>query len=182
MSSIQGKNTLGLSVVNSSDLNAFCEHTLDDVYRYALRLTGGNPTQTADLVQDTYTTLLHHVNAHPVDHVQLPWLITCCRHRHLDTIKKRDRRERNQRRAWRPTRADPVNDHGDLIDALAHLDPIERTAVVLRHVDELPIADIADLIGKTVAATDSLLRRGRERLRTHYLHTRKEQTGHDRYR
>ena len=157
--------------MDSSDLTAFCEHTLDDVYRYALRLTGGHPTHTADLVQDTYTSLLHHSRRHPEQPVELPWLITCCRHRHLDTIKKRQRRDRNQRRAWLPSHTDVVDGSSGVIDALAQLDPIERTAIVLRHVDQLPIAEIADAIGKSVAATDSLLRRGRDRLRTRYLRT-----------
>jgi len=58
-----------------------------------------------------------------------------------------------------------------VIDALARLDQLERTVIVLRHVDELPIAEIADAIGQSVAATDSLLRRGRERLRSRYLET-----------
>jgi len=60
--------------MDSTDLTAFCEDTVDDVYRYALRLTGGHPAHTADLVQDTYTALLRHASQYPTEPVRLPWL------------------------------------------------------------------------------------------------------------
>ena len=89
-------------MLDSADLGAFCERTLDDVYRYALRLTEGDSSQSADLTQESYTALLRHVERHPDDPVRLPWLITCCRHRHLDAIRDHRRRERDQTRGWLP--------------------------------------------------------------------------------
>lgn len=163
-----------LPMVDSSDLDAFCELTLDEVYRYALRLTGGDRTRTADLTQETYAALLRHVARHPGQPVGLPWLITCCRHRHLDALRRRRRREHHQRRGWEPSTTEPVTQHDDVIMALARLGPEERAALVLRHVDGLPIADVAALLGKSLAATDSILRRGRERLRGHLTATNEE--------
>ena len=49
-----------LLILDSTDLDAFCERTLDEVYRYALRLTGGDPARTGDLVEETYSALLRH--------------------------------------------------------------------------------------------------------------------------
>lgn len=154
------------SMLNSSDLGAFCEHTMDDVYRYALRLTGGDVARTADLTQETYTSLVTHVQQHPHEPVELPWLITCCRHRHLDAIRRHRRRERNQIRGWQPDATEPDARQDDVIAALGRLRPDERAALVLRHVDGFSVGEVAEAVGKSVAATDSMLRRGRDRLRS----------------
>jgi len=161
-------------MLDSSDLSAFCEQTMDEVYRYALRLTGGHPTLSADLTQETYAALLRHVDQRPDDPVGLPWLITCCRHRHLDTVRGRRRRERNQIRGWQPAVVEVDAGQDDVIAALGSLGADERLALVLRHVDGLSIAEIADFVGKSVAATDSMLRRGRDRLRSYLLRERQE--------
>ena len=153
-------------MLDSTDLDAFCEHTLDEVYRYALRLTGGHAAQTADLTQDTYAALLRHVEAHPDDPVGLPWLITCCRHRHLDSLRSWRRRERNQVGGWQPDTLKPEPRDHDVIEALGRLRPEERLVLVLRHVDGFGVGEIAEMIGRSVPATDSLLRRSRERLRS----------------
>lgn len=159
-------------MLDSTDLGAFCERTLDDVYRYALRLTGGHLARTADLTQETYASLLRHVDEHPDDPVGLAWLITCCRHRYLDSIRRRRRRERNQIRGWHPAAAEPANRDDDVIAALGQLRPDERMVLVLRHVDGFSVGEIAETIGKSVAATDSMLRRSRDRLRSHLVRDR----------
>jgi DNA-directed RNA polymerase specialized sigma24 family protein len=49
--------------------------------------------------------------------------------------------------------------------ALARLPAAQRAVVVLHHLDGLPVDDIATLIDRTPAATESLLTRGRAGLR-----------------
>jgi RNA polymerase sigma-70 factor (ECF subfamily) len=161
-------------MLDSRDLSAFCEQTTDEVYRYALRLTGGETTRSADLTQETYAALLRHVEQRPDDPVGLPWLITCCRHRHLDAIRSRRRRSRNQIRGWQPAVVEVDEGEDDVIAALGSLRPDERLVLVLRHVDGFSIAEIAETVGRSVAATDSMLRRGRDRLRSHILRERQE--------
>ena len=156
-------------MLDSTDLGAFCEQTLDEVYRYALRLTGGDCARTADLTQETYASLVRHVNRHPDDAVGLAWLITCCRHRHLDTVRTRRRRERNQIRSWQPAAVEPDARDDAVISALGRLRSDERAVLVLRHVDGFSVAEVAELIGKSVAATDSMLRRSPDRLRSDLL-------------
>lgn len=156
-------------MLDSTDLDSFCEQTIDEVYRYALRLTGGEPTRTADLTQETYAALLRHVSRYPDEPVGVAWLITCCRHRHLDTLRSHERRERNQVRGWdRPVEAPPEPDD-DVVAALSKLKPEERLVLVMRYVDGFGVAEIAAEISKSVAATESVLRRSRDRLRAQIL-------------
>lgn len=152
-------------MTSNSDIDELCETSIDEVYRYALRLTGGNAHRTADLVQDTYSALVAHVERHPDVHVGIAWLITCCRHRHLDSLRRRRRRRRNEERAWSPEFSAEVDAGvGDAVLALAQVEEPGRTALVLRHIDGFPNADISSAIGRSVSATDSILRRARAQL------------------
>ena len=153
-----------------SDIEELCESSLDEVYRYALRLTGGDAHRTADLVQDTYSALVAHVERHPDTDIGVAWLITCCRHRHLDGLRRQRRRRRNEQRSWSPKLVSEIDAGvGDAVLALGQVDEPGRTALVLRHVEGFPVAEIAEAIGRSVAATDSILRRARARLEEVYM-------------
>jgi DNA-directed RNA polymerase specialized sigma24 family protein len=58
----------------------------------------------------------------------------------------------------------PDDDGYDLMAALQQLSPKQRAAVYLRYQADLPIKQVADLIGTTTAATRVHLMRGRRRL------------------
>ena len=51
---------------------------------------------------------------------------------------------------------------------LAGLNPTYRTALVLRHVDGLGVAAVAEALGRTVEATDQVLSRARAAFRASY--------------
>jgi RNA polymerase sigma-70 factor, ECF subfamily len=53
-----------------------------------------------------------------------------------------------------------------LAEALARLPEPQREAVVLRHLESWPLADIADRLGRSQAAVVGLLQRGLKNLRT----------------
>ncbi len=80
-----------------------------------------------------------------------------------------------RRRSWRneqPTASLPdvshtgpdPTDRPALLDALKRLPPRQRAVVVLRFYDDLSVREVADLLGRSVAATESLLARGRRTL------------------
>ena len=54
-----------------------------------------------------------------------------------------------------------------LIEALATLSPRQRTALALRHVEDLDIAGVAERMGCSLGTAKSHLSRGTERLREH---------------
>ncbi len=55
-------------------------------------------------------------------------------------------------------------DGGAALHALGTLKPDQRVALVLRYVDDLPVHDVAAILGRNVAATESLLARGRRHM------------------
>lgn len=68
---------------------------------------------------------------------------------------------------------DPADRVGhDATDAMRSLPAEQRAAMVLRYVDDLPVAEVARQLGRSVHATESLLARAKATLRTRLGGTR----------
>ena len=102
--------------------------------------------------------------------VGVPWLIGTARHKLVDHWR---RRAREQRAADEPadSAVDPWDAELDALrarDVLAGLGPHHRAALVLRHVDGLPVPEVAAHLGRTLHATEALLSRARRAFRQAY--------------
>jgi RNA polymerase sigma-70 factor (ECF subfamily) len=166
------RDVLDCSVVTSDpdDLVALYASSVDDVYRYASRLTGGNRARTDDLVQDTYLGVLRRLRRGERLELSTGYLIVACRSRFLDDLKaerRRDARELRSLPAHQPGEVvDTAASGGSTREALRRLPDDQRAALVLRYVDDLPVADVARHLGRSLHATESLHARGRTALRT----------------
>lgn len=130
------------------------------------RLTGNDRAATDELVQETFLDLVRHVRAGGTAPVDVGWLIVTCRHRHLDGLRSRRRRERREQAVWTDRSRDgaaAVDD--ERLDALAQLPADQRTALVLRYVDDLSVPEVARAMRRSVHATESLLARARAAMR-----------------
>lgn len=148
---------------------ALYDRSVDDLHRYASRLTGGDRARAEELVQETYLGVLRRLRAGEQLELSTGYLIAACRSRFLDDLKAAERRHRRELRVARTsgtTDHDPAEgiDH-EATDALAGLPPDQRAALVLRYVDDLPVPDVARHLGRSIHATESLLARARTALR-----------------
>jgi RNA polymerase sigma-70 factor, ECF subfamily len=152
---------------SSNDFAALYDQTVDDVYRYASRLTGGNRELADDLVQETYLGVLRRLQRGEHQELSTAYLIVACRSRFLDDLKSRQRRRRREGSAAHRDIVAIANDVPDspATVALAALEPDQRAALVLRYVDDLAVADVARQLGRSLHATESLLTRARTALR-----------------
>jgi RNA polymerase sigma-70 factor (ECF subfamily) len=137
------------------------ERTVDEVYRYACRLTGGNQARAEDLTQDAYLALVRELRAGRLDAVSAAWLVACVRNRFIDEVRRDVRGERNLRLVW----SEPSEAPDDRLPTMSSIGDVARAAIVLHHVDGYEVRDVAALIGKSVRATESLLARSRRTLR-----------------
>jgi RNA polymerase sigma-70 factor (ECF subfamily) len=166
--------------VTDEQILALYERSLVDVHRAASRLCGGDRAATEELVQDTYLALVRHCREHPGDEVGVGWLVTTCRNRFIDLHRADRRRQRREAVAGARGPATGPGPHDavgaasgaasgaaadDLLVRLAALPPLQRAALVLRYGDDLPVGEVARIVGKSVHATESLLARGRSALR-----------------
>ena len=54
------------------------------------------------------------------------------------------------------------------MEVLAGMNPSQRAALTLRHVDGLSVPEVAGLLGRSTAATETLLARARSVFRQRY--------------
>ncbi len=140
----------------------FYDQTFDEAYRYAGRLCGSERHRAEDLVHDAYTSLLQQLRADPSRELQVGYLITTIRNRFLDRVRSAEREERRLRLV---ATNDAPAESTVMPSQLADLPERERAALVLRYVDNLSVPDVADALGVSTHAAESLLARARARLR-----------------
>jgi RNA polymerase sigma-70 factor (ECF subfamily) len=157
---------MGMRGTTDDQLRALYDRTLSDVHRYASRLCGGDRARTEELVQETYLAMIRHARAHPTEELGVGWLMVTCRHRFIDDERSQQRRRHRETVVAldRSAVMDTPSDTG-ILGALATLPGMQRAALVLRYVDDLPVDEVARSIGKSVRATESLLVRARTALR-----------------
>lgn len=165
-------NAMALSAVLTDDaaFRAWYDATLPRVYAYLYQRCGRDSELAEELTQQTFVDAIRtHARTTPEDEVR--WIIGIARHRLADHFRAMDRRERGYRRLLaispRPAITWLGEREGDdvLADALRRLPAAQRAAIVLRYLDDLPVREVARLLGRSEGAVESLLSRGREALR-----------------
>jgi RNA polymerase sigma-70 factor (ECF subfamily) len=135
--------------------------------RLAMQLYGvvGNLAEAEDLVQEAFVrAAAAGARFHRVDNPEA-WL----RRTAINLHRKRWRKLRNYHRI-RPRLEIPpadlpgLDEHLAVIEALRRLPEAQREAVALHHLADLPVMEIADLLGVPEGTVKSRLMRGREAL------------------
>jgi RNA polymerase sigma-70 factor (ECF subfamily) len=150
-------------VSTEAGLLACYDVTFDSLYRYTSRLTGDR-SAAEDATQEAYVRLVRAARSGQARAIGIGWLITTARRAWLDRLRA-DGREQARLRVVASDPPPPPDGPGSAAGVLAGLNDRERTALVLRYVDDLPVAQVADLLGTSVRATESLLQRAKRRAR-----------------
>jgi len=142
----------------------FYDAAVDPLYRYLHRATGGDRALAEDIAQDVFAAALQQARAGRYEVLTTEWVITVGRNRLVDHWRRADRESRrlSMFRTEDETRCGDVDDPQKLLRALP---PMQRAAVWLRYVDDLPVEQVAHRLGKGRKATESLLSRARLTLR-----------------
>jgi RNA polymerase sigma-70 factor (ECF subfamily) len=156
------------------DFLAFYDEALAQVYGYLYARC--NRTAVAeDLTAETFLAAVDAVRRDSPATVSLPWIIGVARHKLVDHWRRLTR-ETSGLRALAdqyPDEAseDPTNDQLDAVQArqtLAALAPHHQAVLTLRYLDDLSVAEVAALLGRTVHATEALLTRARRAFKRAY--------------
>lgn len=144
---------------------------IDRAYGLALRILK-SAADAEDVTQDAFVKTWQHRHAWQSGRAQFStWLYRVIVNRCIDL----QRAPRGQWIEEVPEPADEKEDalssihkrqvYGQLDEALACLPTQQRAALALSYYDELSNSDIAEVMGLSVSAVESLLKRGRQRLR-----------------
>ena len=151
------------------DIAALFDRALPEVYHYLLHRCRHRST-AEDLTSETFLAAVDALRRDGVAVPSVPWLIGITRHKLVDHWRRMERESRhlavvaNEESVESEAAVDP----GRAMDVLARLTPIQRTALTLRHVDGLSVSEVANLLGRSVHATETLLVRSRAAFRWHY--------------
>lgn len=154
------------------------DRALPQVYGYLLSRCG-SPAIAEDLTAETFLAAVDAVKRRTVSPLTTAWLVGVARHKLVDHWRRGAREER----MLDTTRADgdatpvvdPWNERIDAAVANAVLEGLashHRAALTLRYLDGLSVPEVADVLGRTVHATEALLVRARVAFRRAY-HDRK---------
>jgi RNA polymerase sigma factor (sigma-70 family) len=147
------------------------------VYAVALRTTGHRADAedlAAEALLRAYRSLADHDHAWLRTLAPRPWLLTIVVNVRRNQVRDAARRPRTDGAPPpdSPVPGPSVEEHAEhreatehLAGLLARLPETQRTAVVLRHVTDLPLAEVAEVLGCPVGTAKSHVSRGLARLR-----------------
>jgi RNA polymerase sigma-70 factor (ECF subfamily) len=144
---------------------------LRPLFAAAYRMTG-NAHDAEDLVQETFLRAHRALDGFEAGSNARAWLLTILRRVRTDAFRRRQRRPRTVELvpdstdvAVAPAQDALASGYEELERALAALPENFRTAVVLRDLQELSYAEIAEAVGVPVGTVMSRIHRGRALLR-----------------
>lgn len=147
------------------------DRALPQVYGYLVVRTR-NSALAEDLTAETFLAAVRALQRGTVPRLSVAWLVTVARNKLVDHWRRQAREERSLRLVHddEPVEDDPDAgfDRERARATLARLGPHHRAALTLRYLDGLPVADVADQLGRTLHATEALLVRARRAFRAVY--------------
>lgn len=134
-----------------------------------------NRAVAEDITSDVFMGAVDAVSRGTVHDVTTAWLIGIARHKLVDHWRRADREQRRLTAVAEESAAAPGEDPWDVqLDVLAARDALDRlgahhrSALSLRYLDGLSVAEVAAVLGRTVHATEALLVRARRAFRDVY--------------
>ncbi|PKU26243.1 RNA polymerase sigma-70 factor [Telmatospirillum siberiense] len=171
---LDGSDDALLERMRQDDVDAYrtlVERHIDHAYAVAMRILK-NPADAEDVTQDAFVKAW--LNRHRWDAGRAKfstWLYRVIVNRCID-------KQRLLKTEWLDDVEEPAADitdavtlihrqrvYGRLEDALHRLPTQQRVALVLSYYEDMSNIEVADVMGTTVGAVESLLKRGRKRLR-----------------
>ncbi len=154
---------------------AWYDDAVTRVYAYLYGRCAGDMDLAEELTQQTFIQAVRHWRSFDGRADPVTWLCSIARNKLTDHYREVDRRERRHLRlvvrqiAMAEAPLDrTVADREAVLEALRGVPSLQRAALILRYVDGLSLREVAQALGRSEDATESLLRRAKERFRAQY--------------
>jgi RNA polymerase sigma-70 factor (ECF subfamily) len=178
-----------LALASRGDEAAFLtlyEHYRDAVFRFSYRLLGSLEL-AEDVAHDCFLSLLRHPERFDPSRASLKtYLLAAARNLALKHFRGQRGEDSIEDLADEPSahaRHEPLNQLLDaelsetVRQAIEHLPPLQREALILFEYEELPLNEIAVIVGADVGTVKARLHRARQRLKRQlatYFRSRRE--------
>ena len=157
----------------ADDLLSLYDRALPQVYGYLIQRVG-DPAAAEDITSETFLAAVDAVQRDAVPDLSILWLIGVARHKLVDHWRRQARQDRKLKAVADlagEEADDPWDAHLDARQArlvLVGLGAHHRAALTLRYLDGLPVAEVAQVMDRTLHATEALLVRARKAFRAAY--------------
>ena len=169
-------NELQTALASDGAFEAWYRRTLPHVYSYLLSRCGHDPALAEDLAQQTFIAAVDQRSRYDGRSDTVTWLCGIARHKLADHFRTLERDERRRMRlevrqiqldaSAAPARE--LDDRAAIAEAIGSLPASQRAVLTFVVLDDLSVAEAARLLGKSQAATQSLLHRARDAFRRAY--------------
>jgi RNA polymerase sigma-70 factor (ECF subfamily) len=160
------------ALLEGAAFRSFYDEAMPRIYGYFLHRCGGSRFTAEELTQETFLAVVAELKRGAEVDSPIPWIFGIARHKLLDHYRRQERDARrvvSAREAGDPVAASVEDDvRQQALSALASVPASQRAALVLRHLDGLSVPEVAEALGRSVEATESLLARGRRHFRRAY--------------
>jgi RNA polymerase sigma-70 factor (ECF subfamily) len=142
------------------------ERYFDRIYRYTV-LKIGSPQEAEDITQEVFIKALREIKSYSWKGPPFAsWLYRIAHNQIIDHIRKRERRpcvmlEETLAYSVFPmenpqTAAEISWDMRQLVTAISALTPMQREVIAMRFASDMPLAEVAAAVGKSVGAVKAL--------------------------
>ena len=150
------------------------------VYAYILARSAGNAQLAEDIVQETFAAAWLALDRFRLESSRQTWLCAIAGNKLKESYRREIRREK---REWPDldTLAE-APDHLDVeqialdaetrqrvVQALGHMNPLYRYALVMKYMDAMSVREIGAVIARSAKAADGVLQRARAMFIKEYL-------------
>jgi len=175
ISAVDRTRDLAVVFADPSAFRRWYDEAVVRVYGYLYGRCGGDSDLAEELTQQTFIQALRHWESFDGRAEPTTWLCAIARNKLTDHYRDLDRQERRRLRLIVREIEMPevevdrsVADREAVLHALRELPSLQRVALILRYVDGLSVREVASELGRSEDATESLLRRAKDRFRTIY--------------
>lgn len=151
---------------------AMCAEAIPQVYGWVFHRCG-DAALAEDLTSEALLSAAARYRDGEGRAVTISWLTMVARHRLIDHWRRAEREQRRLRLVWNSRdQGDTPSSDGAFptwaLAALRELGPAHQAVLALRYLDDLPVAEVARTLGRSVHATESLLSRAKAAFRLAY--------------
>lgn len=159
---------------NEAAFAALYRSSMSTVLGFLYVRSGGDLDLSNDIAAETFTAAVGQFNIGRGSEVTVAWLCAVARRRLIDHWRRQGTASRKRPLVEQSTVVvadasdDALLERQAVAAALGRLNDDYRLALVLHLLDGYSIAEVADVLGRTEKATESLIGRAKEAFRRHY--------------
>ena len=150
------------------ELRSWLELALPSIHAFVFARCGADEALAQDLTQETMVEVVRRRDAFDGRSDPLTWACGIARHKVADHFRRKYRDDRRRLRLIENTSGvidseeDATVTHEAVVETLRSLPEAQRVVLALHYLDSLSVHEIADRLGRSDSAVESLLARGRD--------------------